>query len=261
MLKKLMQVTMVLVAASALALAQGQTKTQAPKGKGISKKEADAMNAVFKAKTPDETIAAADSFVTNFADSEYKPQVLEAAAEAAEHKNDSPKAIFYAQKALEASPQYIPALNVIALETAGHTRENDLDKDQKLAQAEKYAKQVLELLPSETKPAYVSATDAQWEASKKEDAALAHVALGLIATVRKKYADAATELQTAVDNESAPDPTHMIRLADAYNKAGKPDDALTVTNKLLAMPNLPDAYKKFVQQEKDEAERAKSGKK
>src|SRR5579863_328536 len=233
MIKKLMQVTVVLAAASALAVAQPKGPAQAaPKGKGISKKEADAMNAVFKSKTPDETIAAADSFVTNFADSEYKPQVLEAAAEASEHKNDSAKAIFYAQQALAASPNYVPALNVMALETAGHTRENDLDKDQKLGQAEKYAKHVLELLPNEAKPAYVTATDAQWEASKKEDMALAHVALGLIATVRKKYADAATELQTAVDNEATPDPTHMIRLADAYNKAGKPDDALTVANKL-----------------------------
>jgi tetratricopeptide (TPR) repeat protein len=260
MRKKLIQLAAVALATMALGLAQPKPPA-APKAKGVSKQEAEAMNAVFKAKTPDEVISAAENFITKFADSEFKPQVLEAAAEAAERKNDSAKAIFYADKALEASPQYVPALNVVALELAGHTRENDLDKDEKLTKAEKDAKEALDLLPNEAKPSYVTATDAQWEASKKEDAALAHVALGLVATVRKKYDDAAKELQTAVDDEAKPDPTHLIRLADAYNKAGKHDEALAVANKLLAMADLPDAYKKFAEQEKDEAERSKSGKK
>ena len=79
--------------------------------------------------------------------------------------------------------------------------------------------------------------------------------------VRKKYDDAANEFKTAVDMSSAPDPVAMIRLADAYNKGGKPDNALEVANKILAMPDLNPNYKKFAQGEKDDAEKLKAGKK
>jgi len=206
MIKKLIQVIVVLVAASVLAVAQPKAQQQAPKGKGITKKEQDALNAVMTAKTPDERIAAAENLVTNFADTEFKAWALEIAAEASEQKNDTAKALFYADRSLEADPKYVPALIVIGLETAGHTRENDLDRDDKLAKAEKAAKEALDLLPNEAKPAYVKATDAQWEASKKDDAARAHVALGLAATVRKKYDDAAKEFDLVLgDPEVSPD--------------------------------------------------------
>jgi tetratricopeptide (TPR) repeat protein len=262
MIKKLMQVTVVVLAASALAVAQPKAQQQAPKGASkISKKEAEAINAVAAAKTPDEKIAAAESLISNFADTEFKSWAMEAAAEAAEQKNDFAKAIFYAERALEADPKYIDSLILVARETAAHTRENDLDKDDKLAKADKDAKEALELIPGETKPSSIKATDAQWEAFKKDEVAQAHVALGLSAMVRKKYEDASKEFQTAVDNEPMPDPTHMIRLANAYNEAGKSDDALNVCNKLLAMADLNPQYKKFAQQEKDRAEKAKSGKK
>jgi tetratricopeptide (TPR) repeat protein len=260
MIKKLLGVTMVLVASAALAM--GQAKQQAPAQKGkISKKEAEAINAVINAKTPDEKIAAVENLITNFADTESKPWALEVAAESAEAKNDFAKALFYAERCLEADPMYIDAMLVVARETASHTRENDLDKDEKLAKADKTAKAALELIPGETKPSNIKATDAQWEAYKKNEVAQAHIALGLAAMVRKKYGDAASEYQLAVDNEAPPDPTHLIRLANAYNEAGKPDDALSVANKLLAMADLNPGYKKFAEQEKERAERAKAGKK
>lgn len=260
MIKKLFQVTMVLVAAAGLASAQAKQQAPAQKGK-ISKKEAEAINAIINAKTADEKIAAVENLITNFADTESKSWALETAAEAAETKNDFAKALFYAERCLEADPKYIDAMLVVARETASHTRENDLDKDDKLAKAEKTAKEALELIPAETKPSNIKATDAQWDAYKKNEVAQAHIALGLTAMVKKKYVDASSEYQLAVDNEAPPDPTHMIRLANAYNEAGKPDDALNVANKLLAMADLNPNYKKFAEQEKQRAERAKAGKK
>jgi tetratricopeptide (TPR) repeat protein len=261
MIQKLIRIGALAVAGAALML--GQAKQQAPttKGSKITKKEAEAINAVASAKTPDEKITAAENLISNFADTDFKAWALEAAAEASEQKNDFAKAIFYAERALEADPKYIDSLILVARETAAHTRENDLDRDDKLAKADKDAKQALELIPGETKPSSIKATDAQWEEFKKDETAQAHVALGLSAMVRKKYAEAATEFQTAVDNETMPDPTHMIRLANAYNEAGKPDEALNVANKLLAMADLNPGYKRFAQQEKDRAEKAKAAKK
>jgi len=263
MITKLIQVTLVLAAFVALALAQqAQPKAQQAKGGSkMTKKEADAINKVINAKTPDEKIAAVEELITNFADTEQKTWAFQQAAAASEEKKDVAKAIFYAERALETDPKYIESLITVARQTAVSTRENDLDRDDKLAKADKDAKQALELIPAETKPANVKVTDAQWEAFKKDEVAQAHVALGLSAMVRKKYDDASKEFQTAVDNEPMPDPTHMIRLANAYNEAGKSDDALNVCNKLLAMADLNPQYKKFAQQEKDRAEKAKSGKK
>lgn len=263
MIKKLIQVMVVMVAATALAWSQqAQPKAQQAKGGSkMSKKEADAINKVINAKTPDERIAAVEELITNFADTEAKTWAYQQAAEASEAKKDVAKAIFYAERALETDPKYVDSLITVARETAASTRPNDLDRDDKLAKADKDAKEALALIPEEPKPANIKATDAQWEAFKKDETAQAHVALGLSAMARKKYADAATEYQAAVDNEPTPDPTHMIRLANAYNEAGKPDDALNVANKLLAMTDLNPGYKKFAQQEKDRAEQAKAGKK
>lgn len=262
MIKKLIQIMVVLVAAAAFGSAQNQPKAQQAKGGAkMSKKEAEAINKIINAKTPDERIAAVEDLITNFADTQEKPWAYQQAAEASEQKKDVAKAIFYAEKALEVDPKYIDSLITVARETANSTRPNDLDRDDKLAKADKDAKEALELIPAEAKPTNIKATDAQWEAFKKDETAQAHIALGLSAMARKNYAAASQEYQLAVDNEAMPDPTHMIRLANAYNEAGKPDDALNVANKLLAMADLNPAYKKFAQQEKDRAEKAKAAKK
>src|SRR5689334_510851 len=105
MIKRLYLLTVILAAAAALSVAQTKApQQQAPKGKGISKKEAEAINAIMSAKTPDEKMTAAENLVSNFADTEYKAWAFQAAAEAAESKNppDFAKAIFYGEKALEA---------------------------------------------------------------------------------------------------------------------------------------------------------------
>src|SRR5262245_7296437 len=136
MIKKLTYVAAALTAAAVMMLAQ--PKAQPTKaGPKMSKKEADAINKVANSKTPDERIAAVEELISNFADTEAKAWAMQAAAESSEQKNDFAKAIFYAERALEANPKYIESLILWARETAAHTRENDLDKDDKLAKADK----------------------------------------------------------------------------------------------------------------------------
>ena len=64
----------------------------------------------------------------------------------------STKAIIYYQQALEANPKDYNAMLMLAAETARTTREFDLDKEEKLAKAEKYAKDGMALIPSAAKP-------------------------------------------------------------------------------------------------------------
>lgn len=251
---------MFLVAAASLAMAQQppQAQVKATKG-GISKAEADAFNAIMKAQTPDEKIKAADEFVTKFADSQYKGIALYDAAEAADAKGDYIKAITYAEESLKADPTNFDAKLLVSGEVAQHTRPNDLDKDEKLAKADKYAKEALDEIPNAAKP-QPQIQDAQWEAYKQNSVARAHLDLGLIAMAQKKTQQEADEFKMAVDMMNPPDPIAMARLANAYNDLGKPDDALAVLNKLLAMNDLIPQVKSFAQQEKARAEKAKSGK-
>src|SRR6516225_8317585 len=264
-MKKTIQPVIMLAAAAALSTFSGmyaqqppQAQVKATKG-GISKQEADAFNAILKAQNPDDRIKAADEFVTKFADSQYKAIALYDAAEAADAKGDYIKAITYAEESLKADPSNFDAKLLVAGEIAQHTRENDLDKAEKLAKADKYAREALQEIPAAAKP-QPQIQDAQWDQYKKNAEARAHLDLGLIAMAQKKTAQEVEEFKTAVDMMSPPDQVAMARLANAYNDLGKPDDALAVLDKLLAMNDLIPQVKNFAQQEKARAEKAKGSK-
>jgi len=242
----------VVVGIGIAALAFAQPKVKSPK-------EAQDFNAIQQATTVDDRIAAADKFVTDHPKSELKSLALFLAAEASERKNDGPKAIAYAETALEADPKNYQAMLLISGELARSTRENDLDKEEKLSRAEKFANNAMPAINAAPKP-NPQITDDQWNGYKKDDIAQAHSDLGMIAMVRKKYDVAITEFKTAVDGASAPDAATMVRLASAYNQGGKPDDAIAVLDKVMAMPNLNATIKQYATSEKARAEQAKNKK-
>ena len=204
-------------------------------------------------------MAAADKFVQSFPKSDYRNFALTTAAEAYETTGNTTKAIIYYQQALEANPKDYNAMLMLAAETARTTREFDLDKEEKLAKAEKYAKDGMALIPGAPKP-NAQVTDAQWEAAKKDDTARGHEALGLIAMAQKKYDVAAGEFKTATETAAEPQPATFIRMSGAYTDSGKPDQAIAALDKVLAMPNLPAQIKQVAESEKARAEKVKAGK-
>ena len=76
---------------------------------------------------------------------------------------------------------------------------------------------------------------------------------------RKNYDVAAKEFGTAVSTAANPDPATMVRLAQAQNLAGKPDDALATIDKLNAIPDLHPQIKQVAQAERVRAIQAKGG--
>ena len=249
MIKKIIAGLAVLAAMALMVAAQ------APK----SQDELKAVQAVATAAQPDDRIKAVEELVQKFADTEFKAWAYGAAGDAAQMKRDNPKAIFYYEQAIKADAKSHNAMLMLAGVLAQSTREFDLDKEEKLNKAEKYVKSAMELIPAAPKP-NPQVTDAQWDEVKKEDLALAHVDLGLIATVRKKFDVAITEYKAAVDGAAQPDAGHMIRLAGAYNDGGKPDDAIATLDKILALPGLNAQYKTVADQEKARAQKAKTAK-
>jgi tetratricopeptide (TPR) repeat protein len=220
----------------------------------------EALQALFGAQDADSRIKAADALLAKYADTEFKSTALFLAAASYEQKNDFENMVIYAERTLQADPQNYSAMLMLARGFAQRTREHDLDREEKLARAEKYAKDADAAIKTAVKPR-PDITDEQWDAAKKDFASQGHEALGLIAMARKKYDVAVSEFKIAVEGASQPDPSTMVRLAAAYNMNNKPDEAIAITDKLLAQTDLHPTIRQFAQAEKARATQLKgSGK-
>lgn len=225
-----------------------------------SQKEFDAYKAMMTAPDADATIAAAENLLTTFADTELKPLALYMEADAYGRKNEFEKAVVFGERALEADPQNYQAQLLLARQYALHTGENDLDREEKLNKAVKYANDAIAVVAAAPKP-NPQITDAQWDGAKKGYTAEGHEILGMIADVRKKYDVAATEYKAALDVQGTPDPATMVRYGMAQERQGKFDEAIAAFDKALADPNLVPAVKNVATTEKARATAAKAAKK
>jgi tetratricopeptide (TPR) repeat protein len=206
--------------------------------KAKSKAELEAWNAlVAAAGDPDKAIAAAENLITKYADSDFTATALDLEADSYQRKGDFNKMVIYAERVLEANPQDSQALLMLAKYYATHTRENDLDREEKLGKAEKYANLVIEVAKTLPKPS-VQFSDEQWTAARKDTAAEAYNAIGQANLVRKKYDAAAAGFKSAVDSASAPEPAYMVRLALALQSGGNYDEAIAWCDKAAAVPNV-----------------------
>jgi tetratricopeptide (TPR) repeat protein len=221
-----------------------------------SQKEVEALQAVFKATTYDGRIEAAQSVIAKFADTEFKPLMLLTIAQSYQAKGDGDNAIIYSERVLkEGDPKNYDAMLIMAESYAQRTREFDFDKEEKLTKADKYANEALETLKTAPKPMLVP--EDQWPAVKKDSIGRAHQALGLSAMVRKKWDVAISEFKAAVESTDKPDPATQVRLASAYDAAGKYDDALPILDKLMAQSDLNPAIRQYAQAERVRAMQGK----
>jgi len=234
----------------------GQQPAQQAGPKVKSQKELEALKKVQAATTAPERLQAIEDVLQNFTDTEYKHILLDMAVQTAQQARDPAKVEVYAERALKEDPKDATAQLAIASTTIAGTKEFDLDKEQKLVKAEKYSNAALESLKTETAP-NPQMTDAQWQEAKKQMAAEAYASLGAAAALRKKYDVALTNYKTAADQD--PDPVILVRLANAYNEAKQPENAITTCDRILAMNDAPAQVKQIAQSEKAKAEKAKGG--
>jgi len=133
-----------------------------------SQKEVDALNAMFKAPPGDAQIAAAEDLLAKFADTEFKSLALFLEADSyARAKNNFEKAVVYGEQSLAADPTNYQAMLLLARQYASHTGENDLDKEEKLAKATKYANDAIPVITNAPKP-NPGVPDDQWANAKKD---------------------------------------------------------------------------------------------
>lgn len=223
----------------------------------VTQAEADSLTAIQNEQDPQKKIAAADAFVIAYPESQLLPYILTFAAEASQQLGQSPKAIIYYEKVLTADPKNYNAMLNIAQETANATGKFDLDKEEKLSRATDLAKQAMELIPvaEKTNP---DLSDSDWDAYKAQNLARAHEALAMVEIAQQNYADAIPEFQTALDMSPFQNPGTMIRMGNALNEAGRPDDAMKILDQVIKMQGLPAVYVDIAKQEKTRSEQIKA---
>jgi tetratricopeptide (TPR) repeat protein len=214
-----------------------------------SEAEYDALKAMFGAQTPDARIAAAENVLTKFADTQFKAVALYFEAASYQQKGDYEHTVVFGERTLEADPKHFQAMLMLATVIAQHTKEFDLDRADKVAQVDKYAKTALDLLKDAPKP-NATITDDQWTAAKKDFASEAHAALGTAAMASKKYDVAESEFKLSIDGVDKPDPGNFVRLGKVYSEQGKYDEAIAQFDKVMAMQDINVQFKQVAQAER-----------
>lgn len=254
---------LVLMAAGIPVFAQQAAPAQpAAKARALkSPDEQKALQAVFQATTPDARITASEEFITKFPKSDFLGLALFAEAQSYQQKNDYAKMQIYGERTLDSDPDDATKLQaelLLAKVIAQQTREFDLDREEKLGKVDKYANAALGTLKTITKP-NPNLPDEQWENFKGQMVADAHESMGMAAAVRKNNDQAISEYKAAIAATKEPEASTEVRLASAYNKSGKYDDAIALCDKVMAEQNVHPAIRSFAQAERVRAVQAKGG--
>jgi tetratricopeptide (TPR) repeat protein len=234
--------------------AQQQTHQARPK----SQAEVDALKkvqAAYSAQNWDAAIQAIDSVLESFPDTEFKPQLLDMAANAAASKGDYAQTITYGERAAAADPQNVSIVVLLAEDIAQHTHDTDFDKDQSIKKVNDYANKALELLKNPSTPPPPGLPAEQWPEMKKQDTGQAYDALGQAAGLQKNYAQEIANYKTSLGIYA--NPVTMARLAKGYVDNKQYDDAISEANQVIAMNNIPAQVKEFAQVQRALATKAK----
>ena len=202
-------------------------------------------------------LSAITNVLENFADTKFKPQLLDMAMDAAQRTNDPVQVATWYERTIANDPNDIPSRVIFAEVTAGQIRENDLDKATNVKKVNDLAHKALDLIQSGgTAPVAVQADQA--EGYKKELAGRAWAAIAQADAVDKRPADAVADYKKGLD--SFPNSVVAARLSKAYVDNKQYDDAIAMADKAMAMPDASPQVKNFAQAQKDLATKLKGAK-
>ncbi len=218
-----------------------QAKTQA---------EFDAYQAAVKnSADPAAMEKSADDFAAKFPDSELRSILYRIAMRSYQNSDASEKMAGAAQKLLKIDPDDPEALVNVAEVEVEHTRDTDLDKDQRLDDAFKDAQRALQTIETDI-PAGVQMQ--QVEMFKSMVRSTAYSILGGVSDHREKYADAEDYYRKAIAADpSHVDPVLVLRLALALDKQAKYPDALKEANHAVELTQENTVPGKLARQERD----------
>src|ERR1700733_8591743 len=232
-------------AAPAAAAPQGKRPPQAK-----TQPEFDAYKAAAALTDPAAQEKAADDFAVKFPESELRPVLYKAVMHGYQQANDGDKMMDAANKVLKYDPDDPEALLGVAQVLAEKTRDTDLDKDQKLAEAKKDAERAL--VTSDTDIPTAGAPPERLEAYKGFLKSEAYAVLGTIAFNAKAWPDAESQLHKSIDAfPQQPDAIAVFRLGFALDMEGKYPDATKYCNQAVDLTKEGTPAGNAARQERD----------
>ena len=247
------KILLTMTGALTLSVALWAQKQPQPK----SQKEVEAIMAIQNAADPEARIKAAENLITKFADTEFKEFALQMETISYQQNNDFENMVIAGERTLEVNPDNVVVLITLAQAIPQRTKEFDLDKEEKLGKAEKFAKKAQTLIPNLAK-FNPQISDEEWAGYKKSAMSQAHEALGMVSFTRKNYAAAEQSFKSAVDVSPQADATTLYRLAMAYSAQNKYDDAIGALDKAIAAGGVQVGGKDLAAEQKATVMKAKA---
>lgn len=194
---------------------------------------------------------AADDFATKFPDSELRIILYKTAMRAYQSANNAEKTEAMGRKVLGLDADDPEALVLVAEVLTERTRDTDLDKDQRWAEAEKFAKHATETV--ETDVAVPAGTPQEKiDAYKSLLRSNSYSILGTLAFKKDDFANAEKLLRQSIDAyPSSPDPVVVLRLALSLDKQNRYPDALKEADRAVSIAPEGSSIKTLAQREKD----------
>ena len=184
---------------------------------------------------------AADDFATKYPASELRPLVFKASMQRYQQTNNADKMTEMAKKVLAIDPDDPEALLGVAQVEAEQTKDDSLDKDQRLAQVKKDAEHALETIDTDVPTS--GYTPEQINGYKSFLRSQAYFVLGTAAYKAGNWPDAETNLRKSIDAlPQQPDVIAVYRLALALDFQNKIPDAIKVAQQAVDLTkDTPDS--------------------
>lgn len=216
-----------------------------PKAEKAYKKFVDEKNLDKKVKMGNE-------FINKYPNSYHLEAAYEELVQAYYAKRDLTNFYATADQGMAKFPKDPTLMAVVGATMARAYNHNDPDADQKLAKAEKYEKQAIELLKTLDTPTGMS--DAKFDAYKKQVSATAHSGLGLIYFRQGRFDESVRALQQATQDATTPDATDYLVLGGDYQNLSQFKEAADAFNHCAQIPGpLQSGCKQYAESSKKRA--------
>jgi tetratricopeptide (TPR) repeat protein len=275
-MKRAAMTTVVVVGIAACSLAQsnppapqntqaGQPAAQAapaPTGKrppqAKTQPEFDAYKTAAALTDPAAQEKAADDFAAKFPDSELRAVLYKSAMHGYQQANNADKMMDMSRKVLNYDADDPEALLGVAQVLAERTRDTDLDKDQRLAEAKKDAQRALSTVETDI-PAAGQPPD-RIEAYKSFLRSEAYAILGTLEYNAKAWPDAEGDLRKSIDAfPQQVDPIAVLRLSIALDNQKRYPEALKYASQAVELTKEGTNAGAAARAEKDRLTKLNSG--
>jgi len=242
-------------AGQAAAAPQGKRKPQAK-----TKPEYDAYNAAIALTDPAALEKAADDFAAKFPDSELRTGLYTLTMERYQTSNNGAKMMEMARKVLAIDGDDPAALARLAVGLLDSTRDTDLDKDQKFAEAKKNAEHALVTVETDVPTAgYPPEQLAGFKSSIRSDA---YFVLGMVPFKANSWAEAEVNLRKSIEAfPQSPDAFTHLELGVALDMQNKYPEAMKYVDRAveLTKDRADSGVGKAARDEKDRLVQLSSG--